>query len=55
MKICMEYAELLVPEMVCEKYVFGTFFENLFRFLQDIWPNASIKMMKTWCMVFTFQ
>ena len=30
-------------------------FENLFRFLQDIGPNASIKKMKTGCMVFTSQ
>ena len=35
---------------------FGTFFfENLFRFLQDIGPNASVKQMKTGCMVFTSQ
>ena len=33
----------------------GHFFENLFRFLQDIGPNASIKKMKTGCMVFTSQ
>ena len=31
------------------------FLENLFRFLQDIGPNASIKKMKTECMVFTPQ
>ena len=31
------------------------FFENLFRFLQNTGPNASIKKMKTWCMVLTSQ
>ena len=31
------------------------FFENLFRFLQDIGPNASTKKMKTGCTVFTSQ
>ena len=33
----------------------GHFFENLFRFLEDIGPNASIEKMKTGCMVFTSQ
>ena len=52
----MEYAERLGPEMVPRNRFWGHFFfENLFRFLQDIGPNASIKKMKTGCMVFTSQ
>ena len=51
----MEYAEWLGPETVARKKILGHFFKNLFRFLQDIGPNALIKKMKTGCMVFTFQ
>ena len=41
--------------MVARNRFQGHFFENLFRFLQDIRPNASIKKMKMRCMVFTSQ
>ena len=51
----MEYAEWPGPEMVARNMFLVHFFENLFRFLQDIGPNASIKKMKTGCMVFISQ
>ena len=51
----MEYAEWLGPEVVARNWFLGHFFENLFRFLQHIGPNASIKKMKTGYMVFTSQ
>ena len=41
--------------MVARNRFLGHFFENLIRFLQDIGHNASIKKMKTGCMVFTSQ
>ena len=41
--------------MVARNRFLGHFFFNLFRFLQDIGPNALIKKMKTGCMVFTSQ
>ena len=52
----MEYAELLGKGNGLREIGFqDIFFENLFRFLQDIGLNASIKKMKTGCMVFTSQ
>ena len=45
----------LVQKWLREIGFWDIFFENLFGFLQDIGPNASIKKMKTGCMVFTSQ
>ena len=51
----MVYAEWLGPEMIARNRFLGHFFENFFRFSQDIGPNALIKKMKTGFMVFTSQ